>query len=158
MFYLLADISSGAIFALLPSNAIFLGLSMYKMEYVSSSQVIVLFHNYSSLLIFYFIPKTSSAELDLFNISFDMFNLLCSLLWPYLFCYCATNITNRIPSLGYVAYDSNWYDYPPELRGHITLIIRRSQEPIQFTGFKIVGCNFEVFGNVCISDTTIGFK
>ena len=51
---------------------------------------------------------------------------------------------------GFTAFDSNWYDYPPELRKYIILAIVRSQEPVGFTGFGIFGCNLEVFAKVTI--------
>lgn len=52
--------------------------------------------------------------------------------------------------IGDAAYDSNWYDFPLELRKYIFLMIVRSQKPIDFTGFGIIHCSLENFGKVSL--------
>lgn len=74
--------------------------------------------------------------------------LLCALIWPFLMCLFGTFATDRIESIGDIAYDSNWYEYPKEIRMHVMLIILRSQEPVYFMGFGVVRATLEVFGKV----------
>lgn len=73
---------------------------------------------------------------------------MCALIWPTLMCFFATVVTNRIKSLGQTAYQSNWYDYPAELRKFIIFIVARSQEPAYFTGLNLIDCSLEVLGKV----------
>lgn len=77
--------------------------------------------------------------------------LMCSLLWPYLFCHYGTIITNELSSIGDILYTSNWYNYSAVYRHHITLIIVCSQKPIAFTGLGLITCSLESFGKVSIS-------
>lgn len=79
---------------------------------------------------------------------FDIFNILCALGWPYILCHYATIVKDRVSSIGYLAYDSNWPDFPSQFQKYIILFIARSQEPINFTGLKMLHCSLEVFGKV----------
>lgn len=83
-------------------------------------------------------------------IGFHIVAMFSSLIWPYLFSYFATFITNRISFVGDTAYNTSWFDYPLELQKHFILIIARSQEDVHFTGFNLVRCTLEVFGKVWI--------
>lgn len=74
--------------------------------------------------------------------------MFTSMFWPYLFCYYATYITNRISFIGFAAYDTNWFDYPLDLQKHMILILARSQENVHFHGFNLIECTLEVFGKV----------
>lgn len=75
-------------------------------------------------------------------------SIVCGFNWPSIYCGLATHVTGRISSIGDSTYNSNWYDYPPELRKFVNLIITRSQEPVYFTGFNLIGCTLEIFGKV----------
>lgn len=78
----------------------------------------------------------------------DFVALLASLLWPFILCYFSTFTTNRLTSLGFIAYDSNWHEYPPKLRNHMILIIKRSQKPALFSGFRIIHSTLDTFAQV----------
>ena len=81
------------------------------------------------------------------------FNVCCaivSLTWPFFFCYYATFTTNRVAALAQTAYNSNWFDWPPELQKYVILIIARSQEPVRLTGLGLIYCSLEVFAKVRI--------
>lgn len=78
--------------------------------------------------------------------------LLCALFWPALICYFGTFATDRIDSVGDIAYDTNWYNFPTESRKHVMLIIVRSQEPVYFMGYGVVRATLEVFGKVIIEN------
>lgn len=72
----------------------------------------------------------------------------CALCWSTIFAYYATFVTDRVSTVGFTAYDCNWFDYPVELRKYIILIIARSQQPAEFTGLKLFQCTLDVFGKV----------
>ncbi|XP_055305885.1 odorant receptor 22c-like [Sitodiplosis mosellana] len=123
IFKMVSNINSGTIFALLPVNAIFLGISMYSTE-------------------------NSVADM---SPAFMLYNVLCivsSVMWPYFFAHFATKITERVSSIGDVVYDSNWYDYPIEFRRYIVLIIARSHQEVNFTGFNLISCTLAGFGKI----------
>lgn len=77
-------------------------------------------------------------------------SIACALIWPALFCYFASYTSENVKSMGRIAYDSNWYEYPPEIRKHLILIIARSQTTTIFNGLKLIGCSIEVFGIVSV--------
>lgn len=90
------------------------------------------------------------STFDLTPFLLNIICMICSLAWSYLLCKFATLATEYIASLGDFAYNSNWYDYPPQLQKYMVLVIARSQEPIYFSGFSLVRCTLEVFGKVWI--------
>lgn len=81
-------------------------------------------------------------------------NIVCSLVWPFLFCHYATIATERIADIGQFTYASDWFDYPIDIQKSMILIIARSQEPIKFSGLNVFYCNIEVFGKVSIFNLT----
>lgn len=121
IFEMMSEINSGGIFWLLPFNAVLMAVSMYNME---------------------------NSTYDIVMITYNTFCLICSLIWPTLFCLFATNASIRLSSMATVAYDMNWYMYPVDSQKFMTLIIGRSQEPVYFTGFSFIRCTLEIFGKV----------
>lgn len=95
------------------------------------------------LLIFY-----SQSPFDPVSAGFRYLCIMCSLAWPSFYCYFANVVTDRISYIGDSVYDLNWYDYPPNLRKHMTLIIVRSQRKIYFNGLNLINCTLETFGKV----------
>ena len=75
---------------------------------------------------------------------------VCGLAWSFLHCYFATFATERISSTGDAVWSTNWFDYSPEMRQYVPLIIARSQKPALFTGFNLMPCTLEMFGKVRI--------
>ncbi|XP_031617477.1 odorant receptor 4-like [Contarinia nasturtii] len=121
IFNMVSEVNTGVIFALLPGNTLLLGLTMFNVEHTTFEVVMFVWH---------------------------LISIACALVWPTLFCYSASDVIDKIANIGDIAYDSNWYHYPPELRKHIILIIARSQEDIIFSGLSLIGCSVEVFGNL----------
>lgn len=148
IFKIVADINSGTIFWLLPLNAIFMAISLYNVEHV---RILIL-----TLTIMWKICKqlhfnwclSSKSDFDVFSIAYNLFCLMCSLIWPAIFSYFATVTTIRLSSLANTTFETNWYDYPAHLRNFLILVIARSQEPAYFTGFKFIRCTLEIFGKV----------
>lgn len=92
----------------------------------------------------------SASDLSATFILYDTLCISSSLMWPYFFCHVATVVTEQITSIGDIVYESNWFDYPAELRKYNIYIIIRSQKPIHFTGLKMIKCSKEIFGKVSI--------
>lgn len=80
--------------------------------------------------------------------SWDISCMLCGLLWPWMICYFASIVGERMASIGDMAYESVWYDYSVQLRKNIILIVTRSRKVAHFTGLGLVICTVEVFGKV----------
>lgn len=106
------------------------------------------FHIFSTLnMISYILFKVA---FEVFSFFFHIVCILCSLIWPSCFCYFASVTTEKVSSVGDIAYCSNWYEYPIHLQKYVTLVIVRSQEPMYFTGFNLIRCTVETFGKVSI--------
>lgn len=86
-------------------------------------------------------------EINLYT--FETFYLLfIALSTTFIYCYCATEITNKLDLIGGAAYQSKWYKYPNELQKFIMLIIAKSQQPMDFTALDMFYVNVETFGKV----------
>lgn len=88
------------------------------------------------------------VEFEVVVFFFRIICLACASIWPSCFCYFASQTTERVSSVGDVAYCSNWYEYPTHLQKYVTLVIVRSQQPMYFTGFNLIRCSIETFGKV----------
>lgn len=80
-----------------------------------------------------------------------MIAIVCSFLWPILFCYFANSVTDRVSAISYTVYDMNWYDQPVKMQKYVILMIARTHERIRFSGLGLIACSIEVFGEVCSS-------
>lgn len=122
---------------------------MYIMEHVKFSFIKTRysFINYvsyfSNNLILLF-----QSSLEIASFCFRVICIICSLMWPYLFCYYASHTTDRILTIDNVAYDLNWYDCPLEVQKNLMFLIARSHQPIRIRGFKLIPCTLEGFGRV----------
>lgn len=76
--------------------------------------------------------------------------IMCSMSWPFIFCYYANITTDRISYISDSVYDLNWYDYPSKQQKYMILIINRSNKSIFFSGLNLVRCTLETFGKVSI--------
>lgn len=74
--------------------------------------------------------------------------LNCALFWAILICYFATQTSDRISSIGAIAYGADWFNYPAELQKYIILSIAYSQKPAKFHGFNLIGCTLETLAKV----------
>lgn len=136
---------SSAIFSLLLTNIIFLASSLYNIEQVNKKYFLMSNRYFKAMYFFIHLQALQDIGIGLF------FCIECvgiGLFWPYLLCDSATSATLTITKLGSTAFSSEWYKYPPNLRKQIAFIIARSQEPVYFTGLKIIKCTLEVFMKV----------
>lgn len=86
--------------------------------------------------------------LDIVEIIFLLSCIGTSLIWPYIVCYFANITTHRMALIGETIFNSNWFDYPPELQKYTILIIARSHYPSKFKCYGLFNCTLEAFGNV----------
>lgn len=87
-------------------------------------------------------------EFALLDFIFCIIVVVCSLIWPYIYCQFASFITERISRVDDSIYGSNWYNYPVGVQKYLILIIALSERPIYFTGFGLMKCTLEMFGAV----------
>lgn len=174
IFHMVARINNGTIFSLLPLNAIFVAISMYRIEHVCISlfwnfllnsykfkllniQILnflfdLLNFTFSVIfLIFEFFFSNFQAEFDVVSFSVNILYIGSSLCWPYIFCHFGTHAVNSIASISDITFNSNWYDFVSDWQKGIILIIARSQQTVQFSGYKIFPCNLTTFGSVRFS-------
>lgn len=88
------------------------------------------------------------SEFDTGVFAMDVLCVVCSLMWPFLFCYFANLATDCVAAIGYVAYSLNWFEHPVEMQKYLLLIVARSHERVHFTGLHLIECSIEVFGKV----------
>lgn len=145
---LVAIINSGSIISLLPPNILMLAFTLYNIENVSYPKGF--FSSTFRCSLFYYFTIIFQSSSDIVMVFLHIMCAIVSLAWPILYCYFATSITDRVLSIAYSVYDSNWFDYPPKLRRIVILSILRSRKPADFSGFGLIGCNLETLGNVRI--------
>lgn len=97
------------------------------------------------LMVSFYFQSISTNFID-FLFSFMLLN--CSIFWAVLVCYFATKTTDRITSIGDVAYGSNWFDYPAKLQEYFVLCIAHSQRPATFHGCNLIHCTLETLAKV----------
>lgn len=78
----------------------------------------------------------------------DMVCIICSLLWPYLFCHYGNSTMDKVSTIGDIAYNSNWFELPVKLQKQFIFIILRSHKRSSFIGFHLIPCTMQVFGQV----------
>lgn len=145
VFLLVANINDGTIFSLLPFSALFMGICLYDIEHV----------NIHNLFQFSFSAKVKfcidfQTDFSYVSSAKTALYVVTSSVWPYLFCFCANYVVDKINTLGNKVYSSNWYDYPHEWQKYIPVIVARSQQTVEFTGFNFIPCSLVTFGKVSV--------
>lgn len=115
---------------------------MYQLEMVSWRQFVwICVHNIHD---FHF-QSLNKAGIDL---AYSIFCFLVGVSWTLLLCYHATYASESTTDTGHHVYRSNWYLYPIFLRKYLLLLIAKTQQPMLFSGFQIVGCTLLTFTTV----------
>lgn len=142
----LQDLISSTIFSQLLSNVVFTASSMYQLEMVCQKWVhcfrVHIYHE------FHF-QSLDKAGIDL---AYCIFAFLAGLSWTLVLCYHATFVTESTNDIGHHVYSSNWCLYPIFLRKYLILMIAKSQQPMLFSGFQIVGCTLLTFTTVKLNE------
>lgn len=75
--------------------------------------------------------------------------VICSSVWPFVYCYGSSYVTNRILTLADEVFDPVCFELPNELQKYSILIIARTQKAQHIKGYGLVICSVEFFGKVC---------
>lgn len=145
IFELASDISSSTIFSTLVPGAILVASGLYSTELVTKKVAYMksLVNNRSFCWFHWQGLKNEIADA-----SFGMACIADGFIWPFVLCRMATSATFHVAKIGEVAFNTNWYKYPPNLRKYLVLIMVRSRNPTYFTGLKLFPCTLEVFMRV----------
>lgn len=79
-------------------------------------------------------------------LAIDCFTTQCLL--NYVACYYSDYLKNDLLEVGDMIYNLQWYKIAYNERGFFPWIIRRSQKPISFSGYKIIDCSLATFMKV----------
>lgn len=71
--------------------------------------------------------------------------ILIEILFSFIFCFYANNVTLISSQFGDVVYAMPWYEMPIENQKNLPLIIRRSQVMFHFDGLGIIDCSMPTF-------------
>lgn len=94
----------------------------------------------------YFLYLQSLRRMEV-SAALAFFTLAISLLWNFLLCYTATELSDVVASISDIIYSGNWFEYPMVYRKYVRLMTLRSQRPVYFMGLGIIHCNMETFTN-----------
>lgn len=67
-----------------------------------------------------------------------------------LFCTVGVYTTENFARYGHISYESLWYEFPPNLKKYLPMIIANAQQPRIFRGLGIIDLNLMTFTKVDI--------
>lgn len=79
-----------------------------------------------------------------------VFSVPASLVTLYVYCYAGSMMTVHFEELADVVYQSKWYEYDPQIRKCLVLLIANCQKPMVFNGFKLIYLTLNTFARVCM--------
>lgn len=85
------------------------------------------FHRYSDTLSFDLVFALAPMVTELFSI--------------YIYCSYTDELTTDVRKIGYIFYDSLWYEMNVREQKCVTLIIQRAQKPFQWNGYGNCSCS-----------------
>lgn len=74
--------------------------------------------------------------------------LINQIVFNYVTCNYATNVTGKLSTVTDIVFDANWYEFPVVEQKLIPLVIHRTQKQIRLTGYNIITCSRETFVTV----------
>lgn len=83
-----------------------------------------------------------------FSILLNLNSLITQVIFNYISCSYANNVTVRSLSAAEIAYSMPWYGFPVSRQLFIKHMIRRAQKPFYLKGYDIVECSLTTFFNV----------
>lgn len=70
------------------------------------------------------------------------------LVWLLVYCFYGNLITSKCLQVADFVYESQFYNYPHDLKIFTLLMMQRSQRPFYITGYKITMCSLESYSRV----------
>lgn len=105
------------------------------------------------MFVLYIVLAIRSVEKSLQNIGTEFIVCLdciaAQLVFLYVECHFATNLSVKSSGLATHIYNTKWYDYPLKQQKMIQPIIRQGQIPFTLDGYKFFSCSIETFAHVC---------
>lgn len=154
IFMTVAKMNSASILALIPPNALVLGIFMYQLhqviETLCSAFISLIFLNF--LVVLQVVAASDAA-----GVFFFVMSVLCILFWPYFFCYFADSTSYRMANIHRSVYDLNWYNFPSDAQKCVVLIMTQSQKIVYFNGHNLITCTLVSFGKVNFIDAFLLF-
>lgn len=83
-----------------------------------------------------------------FNMVLALNSLTSQCLLNYVACYYSDHLKDDLFEVGEVVYNLQWYKIAHNEREFLPWIIRRSQKPISFSGYRIIDCSLATFMKV----------
>lgn len=84
------------------------------------------------------------------NILLNFNSFFTQILFNYISCYYANNVTMKSFAAAEIAYDMEWYKLPVQNRLFVQRMIQRAQKPFYLKGYDIVDCSLSTFLNVSL--------
>lgn len=85
-----------------------------------------------------------------FDILLNLNSLITQIIFNYISCSFANNLTIKSMSAANIAFDLPWYEYPVSKQYFIMRLIQRAQKPFYLKGYNIVECSLATNLNVNI--------
>lgn len=77
------------------------------------------------------------------------FSTFCALIMvAFVYCYFGNRVTDKPIQFAQSAYETPWYSLPVKRQRGICLMIVYGKYEIYYTGYGILTCSLETFGNV----------
>lgn len=85
------------------------------------------------------------------NVVFRMMGVPLWLLTLYIICYAGSMMTMHFEELADVVYQPKWYEYDPQIKKYMVLLIANCQQMLELDGLKLVYLSVVTFSRVSIS-------
>lgn len=83
-----------------------------------------------------------------FDILLNLNSLSTQIIFNFISCYYANNVTIKSFAAAEIAYGMNWYVFPVKRQFLIMQMVQRAQKPFYLKGYDIVDCSLTTFRNV----------
>lgn len=82
----------------------------------------------------------------------EILNIFVMLFWAsvqiFIFCELGENLTERFNRIPIIIYDSEWYNFPKDVRRALPTVMIAAQQPMVLQGFANLKCTRESFKKV----------
>lgn len=145
LFKIFAKITSGPLFYQLLVYVVFLALNLLQFDRVTDCISLIAMAGTDFIYNF-----QTVSELN-FSVILNLDALLNQIIFNYITCNYASNVTTKLSSVSDIISNSFWYLYPIDVQKLLPLAIHRSQLPFRLTGYGVITCSMATYLAVCIS-------
>lgn len=138
-------IMSGPLFFQLLVYAVFIAVNLLQLdEVLLNSAQLVTFKKLNSKNC---LPFQTLQNFD-FGILLNLNSLITQIIFNYISCSYANNVTVQSLSAADIAFSVPWYAFPMTRQHFIMQMIQRAQKPFYLKGYNIVECSLATYFNV----------